>query len=121
MCRMFWLAVGVTHTRGKRYHPQTQGKIERYHRSIKNVINLQHYYLPSELEQEIERFVEHYNNQRYHESLDNLTPADVYNGRRRQCLSLRDMIKRETLRARKVFNLGEGGMKKQLQLLRTTP
>jgi putative transposase len=49
---------GMTHTRGARYHPQTQGKIERYHRSMKNVINLQHYYLPGELEQEIKRFVE---------------------------------------------------------------
>jgi len=101
----------MEHTRGAWYHPQTQGKIERYHRSIKNVINLQHYYLPGELEREIERFVEYYNHQRYHESLDNLTPADVYNGRRRQCLLLRDMIKRETLRTRKAFNLGKGRTK----------
>ena len=106
----------MTHTRGKRYHPQTQGKIERYHRSIKNVINLQHYYLPGELEREIERFVEHYNNERYHESLDNLTPDDVYNGRRRKCLSIRDMIKRKTLKARKAFNLGKGELKNQLIL-----
>ncbi|MBT4484377.1 MAG: transposase [Candidatus Latescibacteria bacterium] len=55
-----------------------QGKIKRYHRSIKNVINLQNYYLPGELELEIKRFVEYYNNKRYHESLDNLTPATVY-------------------------------------------
>jgi len=101
----------MTHTRGKRYHPQTQGKIERYHRSIKNVINLQHYYLPGELKQEIERFVEYYNNQRYHESLDNLTPATVYKGQSRQSLSLRDMIKRETLRMRKAFNLRKGERK----------
>lgn len=109
----------MTHTRGKPYHPQTQGKIERYHRSIKNVINLQNYYLPGELELEIERFVEYYNNRRYHESLDNLTPATVYNGCRRQHLSLRDMIKRKTLKARKAYNLGKGGRKKQLQLLRS--
>ena len=50
----------MVHTRGARYHPQTQGKIERYHRSIKNVVNLQHYYLPGELEREIERYVEYY-------------------------------------------------------------
>lgn len=109
----------MEHTRGKRYHPQTQGKIERYHRSIKNVINLQHYYLPGELEREIERFVEYYNNQRYHESLDNLTPADVYIGRRRECLSIRDMIKRKTLNSRKAFNLGKGERKNQLHLLRS--
>ena len=50
---------------------------------MKNMINLQHYYLPGELEREIERFVQYYNNSRYHESLDNLTPADVYFGKKR--------------------------------------
>ena len=58
----------------------TQGKIERYHRSMKNRILLENYYLPGQLEQSIGEFVEHYNNRRYHESLDNLTPADVYFG-----------------------------------------
>ncbi len=95
-----------------------QGKIERYHRSIKNVINLQNYYLPGELKLEIERFVEYYNNRRYHESLDNLTPATVYNGCRRQHLSMRDIVKRKTLKARKAFNLGKGERKNQLLLLR---
>jgi putative transposase len=111
----------MAHTRGARYHPQTQGKIERYHRSIKNVINLQNYYLPGELEREIERFVEYYNNHRYHESLDNLTPADVYFGRKRERLSVRTMIKRETLKLRRTYNLRKGGLKKQLQLTKFTP
>ena len=112
---------GMKHTRGARYHPQTQGKIERYHRSMKNVINLQHYYLPGELEQEIARFVEHYNNHRYHESLDNLTPADVYFGKKKERLSLRAMIKHETLKMRRLYNLGNGGLKKQLRILKSTP
>lgn len=111
----------MKHTRGARYHPQTQGKIERYHRSLKNVINLQHYYLPGALEKEIERFVQYYNNQRYHEALDNLTPADVFFGNNREKLTMRDMIKRETMKLRRVYNLGKGGLKKQLQLLKTTP
>ena len=111
----------ISHTRSARYHPQTQGKIERYHRSIKNVVNLQHFYLPGELEQEIERFVEYYNNHRYHESLDNLTPADVYFGRKRELLSAREMIKRETMKLRRAYNLGKGGLKKQLQLIKLTP
>ncbi len=83
----------MTHTRDARYHPQTQGKIERYHRSLKNVVNLQHYYLPGELAREIKGVVENYNNQRYHESLDILTPVDVYSGRKRECLSVRKIIK----------------------------
>ncbi|HUS94686.1 MAG TPA: integrase core domain-containing protein [Patescibacteria group bacterium] len=67
----------LTHIRGAPYHPMTQGKIERYHRSMKNVVRLQTFYFPWELEHAIEEFVIYYNNERYHESLDNLTPADV--------------------------------------------
>ena len=111
----------MTHTRCARYHPQTQGKIERYHWSIKNVVNLQHFYLPGELKQEIEQFVEYYNNQRYHESLDNLTPADVYFGRKRERLTVREMIKRETMKLRRAYNWGKGKLKKQLQITKITP
>jgi transposase InsO family protein len=96
---------GMKHTRGAPYHPMTQGKIERYHRTMKNLIKLQHYYLPGELEREIKQFVEYYNYRRYHESLDNLTPADVYNGRSREILTKRDLIKRQTLKLRKQQNL----------------
>ena len=97
---------GMTHTRGKPYHPMTQGKIERYHRTLKNTVKLENYYLPGELEREIARFVEHYNNHRVHESLDNLTPADVYFGRRREILTAREKVKRETLRRRRRHNSG---------------
>ena len=68
---------GLSHTRGRPYHPMTQGKIERYHRSMKNVLLLDNYYSPEDLKAEIEAFVEYYNYERYHESLDNVTPADV--------------------------------------------
>jgi len=98
---------GMEHTRSAPYHPQTQGKIERYHRSMKNIIKLQHYYLPGELEYEIERFVEYYNNERYHESLSNVTPADMYNGKAKQIQSKRDRIKRETMKLRRYHNLNQ--------------
>ena len=75
----------------------TQGKIERYHRSMKNRILLDNYYLPGQLEQSIEEFVRYYNNCRYHESLDNLTPADVYFGAVRPFLK----IKRKTIEQRR--------------------
>jgi len=58
--------MGLAHTRGKPYHPQTQGKIERDHRTMKNVVKLRNDYLPEELEREIARFVDHYNNERVH-------------------------------------------------------
>ena len=71
----------MDHVRGAPYHPQTQGKIERWHQTLKNRILLENYYLPGQLEAQIDAFVAYYNHQRYHESLRNLTPADVYFGR----------------------------------------
>ena len=95
---------GLTHTRGKPYHPMTQGKIERYHRSMKNVVKLEHYYSPWELERAIGRFVEHYNDRRLHEALQNVTPANVYYGRQATILSRRERIKQATLKRRKRMN-----------------
>ena len=71
---------GMGHVRGAPHHPQTQGKIERWHQTLKNRILLENYYLPGDLEVQIDAFVDHYNNHRYHESLGNLTPADVLCG-----------------------------------------
>jgi len=95
----------IEHTRGAPYHPMTQGKIERYHRSMKNIVNLQNYFLPGELESRIASFVDYYNNHRYHESLDNLTPADVYFGRTKEVLNKREEIKRQTMQQRRLQNL----------------
>ena len=83
----------------------TQGKIERYHRSMKNVVKLNNYYSPSELEAEIGRLVSYYNNHRYHESLNNVTPADVYFGRNKDIQDKRKQIKWRTIRQRKKRNL----------------
>ena len=98
---------GMTQTHGAPYHPMTQGKIERYHRSMKNEINLQKYYLPWELEHEIARFVRYYNNERYHESLDNVTPADVYCGRHQEIITRREHLKQQTLKQRRRYNLSQ--------------
>ena len=95
----------IEHIRGAPYHPMTQGKIERWHRSMKNVVKLQNYYSPGELEKSIGEFVEYYNNERYHESIDNLTPADVYSGKSKEVLSKREQIKQSTLADRRKFNL----------------
>ena len=92
---------GIEHTRGKPYHPQTQGKIERWHQSLKNRILLENYYLPGELKSRIEEFIIHYNTRRYHESLNNLTPEDVWLGRGDEILERREKIKQKTLVMRK--------------------
>ena len=94
----------MDHTRGAPYHPMTQGKIERWHRTMKNVIKLENYYLPGQLERAIAEFVDYYNNRRYHESLNNVTPADVYFGRQHSVLGRRDQIKQRTLESRRREN-----------------
>lgn len=91
----------MTHVRGRPLHPQTQGKIERYHRSMKNVIKLDVYFSPGQLEKKMEEFVDYYNYKRYHESLNNLTPADVYFGIDQRKLNQRIKIKSKTLKARR--------------------
>ena len=79
----------------------TQGKIERYHRSLKNIILLDNYYLPMELEARIGQWVEYYNNERYHESLGNITPRDKYFGREDEIFEARRKIKQETIQKRR--------------------
>jgi len=100
-----WLeGQNMEHTRGAPNHPQTQGKIERWHQTLKNRILLENYFLPGDLKHQIEAFVDHYNHRRYHESLGNLTPADVYFGRGQDILKQREKIKQETLRKRRLHD-----------------
>ena len=95
---------GMKHSRGAPYHPQTQGKIERWHQTLKNRILLENYFLPGDLKAQVKAFVDHYNHQRYHESLNNVTPADVYFGRDKAILKQRERIKRKTLEARRLHH-----------------
>ena len=95
---------------------QTQGKIERWHQTMKNrssgetphwglslsLLMLEHYYLPGDLERQIEAFVQHYNHHRYHESLNNVTPSDVYFGRAETILREREKIKKLTIQKRRL-------------------
>ncbi|WP_394889531.1 IS3 family transposase [Mesorhizobium sp. AaZ16] len=100
-----WLSdKGMEHTRGAPCHPQTQGKIERWHQTLKNRILLENYFLPGDLERQIAAFIDHYNHRRYHESLGNLTPADVYLGRGDIIMLERERIKRETIRQRRLLH-----------------
>ena len=98
---------GMDHVRGAPLHPQTQGKIERWHQTLKNRILLENYYLPGDLEQKIGNFVAYYNHLRYHESISNLTPADVYFGRGQTILLERERIKRDTIKTRRLQHRGK--------------
>ena len=107
----------MKHSRGAPYHPQTQGKppshglqanheraTERWHQTLKNRILLENYFLPGDLEAQIEAFDDHDNHQRYRESLHNVTPADVYFGRDKTILQQRERIKRKALEARRLHH-----------------
>ena len=88
----------------------TQGKIERWHRSMKNVIKLDNYYSPDELERAIADWVHYYNHNRYHESLENVTPADVFYERDKEVLQKRNLLKEKTMALRRQNYLQMAGV-----------
>ena len=98
--------VGIDHIRSAPFHPQTNGKIERYHQSLKKQVNQLTYEFPSELEKAIADFVDYYNHRRYHAALGNVTPADVLYGRREEILKHRKEVQTATIGRRRDYNQG---------------
>lgn len=97
-------AKGIGHILASPYHPQTNGKIERYHKSLKGKINLMVWDCPNALKEEIGKFIHYYNSKRYHESLGNVTPDDVYYGRRDSIIEARNQKKMNTMMKRREYN-----------------
>ena len=96
--------VGIKHILAAPFHPQTNGKLERYHQSIKRDVKQVPYEMPSALEAAIAAFVAYYNYRRYHKALANVTPADMLNGRREQILQRRKEVQVQTLERRRRYN-----------------
>jgi len=96
--------VGIRHILAAPYHPQTNGKLERYHRSIKREVNQVPYGFPGQLEIAIADFVDYYNYRRYHKALGNVTPADVLYDRREQILQRRKEVQIQTINRRRDYN-----------------
>jgi len=102
--RNYLRLVGIGHILAAPFHPQTNGKLERYHQSIKQEVNQVPYELPGQLERAIADFVEYYNFRRYHKALGNVTPADVLQGRREQILQRRKEVQIQTINRRRDYN-----------------
>jgi len=98
--------VGIGHILAAPFHPQTNGKVERYQQSLKKEVNQLPYELPSELERAIAAFVDYYNYRRYHKTLGDVTPADVLYGRREQILERRKEVRIQTINRRRDYNHG---------------
>ena len=96
--------VGIHHILASPFHPQTNGKLERYHQSIKQEVNQLPYQMPADLEHAIAEFVDYYNYRRYHKALGNVTPDDVLQGRRDSILARRKEVQAQTLRRRQLRN-----------------
>jgi transposase InsO family protein len=96
--------VGIHHILASPFHPQTNGKLERYHQSIKQEVNQLPYEMPADLEQAIAEFADYYNYRRYHKALGNVTPDDVLQGRRDSILANRKEVQTQTLRRRQPQN-----------------
>jgi len=104
--REYLRLVGIGHILAAPFHPQTNGKLERYHQSIKREVNQVPYELPGQLERAIADFVDYYNYRRYHKALGNVAPADVLYGRREEILQRRKEVQIQTINRRREYNQG---------------
>ena len=96
--------VDIRHILAAPFHPQTNGKLERYHQTLKRDVNQLPYELPSDLEAAIGAFVSYYNYRRYHKALGNVTPSDVLRGRREDILRRRREGQAQTIERRRQHN-----------------
>ena len=96
--------VGIKHILAAPFHPQTNGKRERYHQTLKRDVNQVPCDLPDDLEAAIAAFVSYYNYRRYHKALGNVTPADVLKGRRQEALQRGKEVRARTIERRRRHN-----------------
>ena len=102
--RDYLTLVGIRHILATPFHPQTNGKLERYHQTIKRDVNQVPYELPADLEAAVAAFVSYYNYRRYHKALGNVTPSDVLKGRRQDILQRRKEVRAQTIERRRRYN-----------------
>ena len=104
MFRDYLRLVGIRHILAAPFHPQTNGKLERYHQTIKSEVNQIPYDVPADLKAAIGGFARFYNFERYHQALGDVTPDDVINGRREEILRRRQEVQARTIENRRLVN-----------------
>ena len=109
-------SLSIRHIYCAPHHPQTNGKLERFHETLKTRLNLLVYLSPEALGTAMAEFIEFYNQRRYHEGIGNVAPADVYYGRREEILKRREVVKRQTMRDRLLYNRTQPGSSRTAQL-----
>jgi len=94
---------GMTHVRTAPYYPQSNGKIERWHKSLKSeCLRPGTPLTPEDARRLIQRYVDHYNTVRLHSAIGFVTPADMLAGRRKEIHAARDRKLEEARRQRPV-------------------
>jgi transposase InsO family protein len=74
-------ALGIEAKHARPYHPQTCGKVERFHQTMKKFLAAQDVATPKQLQRQLDRFVAYYNEVRPHRGIGRKTPAHVYGAR----------------------------------------
>jgi hypothetical protein len=97
-------ALQIRHIYCAPHYPQTNGKLERFHETLEARLNLLVYTSPEVIRTAMADFIRVYNHERYHEGIGNVTPADVYDGRRDATLRRWAAQKSRTLARRVRYN-----------------
>ena len=111
---------GIKHIFTKRCHPQTNGKIERLNRTAKEKLTLVLYSSPHELREALSEFHHWYNHEHYHESIGNLHPIDLYQGRAEMIKARRKQLQAKTKMTRKRVNTQSNRNSLKIRNLQTT-
>jgi len=94
---------GMTHVRTSPYYPQSNGKLERWHKSLKSeCIRPGTPLSQQDAERLIQQYVDHYNNVRLHSAIGYVTPMDMLAGRQKEIQAARDRKLEEARRKRQI-------------------
>lgn len=112
---MFLDKEGINHVLARVKHPQTLGKIERYHRTLRQMcLNLQIFNDPIEMKRAIRIFVDEYNFRRKHKAIGRVTPYQRYSGVDKEIIRVREELKAKIIAERRTNIYNEAALQKEV-------